>query len=80
MIKINKADPNEWQCGEEEYLLQMKIILTVFRNIFMIKTNESEIKSNEKLKKKLFWILLHNQEVEINKLVFDVFTVLSKYL
>lgn len=55
-------------------------MLTIFRNLSMIKANENEIWKNEKLKKKLFFILLKNNEEEVNKLVFDVFGVLSKFL
>ena len=46
----------------------------------MIKSNENEIWKNEKLKKKLFTLLLHNNDAEINKLTLDVFGILSKFL
>lgn len=46
----------------------------------MIKSNETEMWKNEKLKKKLFQMLLRNNDSEINKLVFEIFGVLSKFL
>lgn len=75
-----KESANAWEIGDGEYVLQMKILLTIFRNLFMIKANEGEIQKNEKFKKKLFQLLLHNNDPEINRLVFDVFIILSKFL
>lgn len=77
--EVDGLDPEEHAIGVSELLEQLKICLTIIRNFAMVKTNEAFLAKENKLKAVFVDLLLYNNESEVNKLMLEVFAVLSKY-
>lgn len=63
-----------------ELLEQLKMILMVFRNLLFIKANETFVCKNNQLIEIFYDCFLFNNDHEINKLMLEIFSVLSRYI
>lgn len=77
--EVEGLDVEEHAVGSSELLEQLKICLTIIRNFSMVKTNEAFLAKENRLKTVFVDLLLFNNESEVNRLVLEIFAVLSKY-
>lgn len=77
--EIEGLDPEEYTISTSELLEQLKICLTIIRNFAMVKNNEAFLAKENKLKAVFVDLLLYNNESEINKLMLEIFAIISKY-
>lgn len=68
-----------YSLSNEEIVEQFKIILTIFRNFALIKTNEVFLIKDIQLKSAFIDVIIGNNDYEINKLSLEIFSVLAKY-
>lgn len=68
-----------YSLSNEEIVEQFKIILTIFRNFALIKTNEVFLIKDTQLKSAFIDVIIGNNDYEINKLSLEIFSVLAKY-
>lgn len=80
LIDVIDFDYNEQSLNKSELLEQFKIILTILRNLIFIPENENVFVNDKKIMKYFFEISISNNNFEINKLVMEIFGVLSKYI
>jgi hypothetical protein len=63
-----------------EMLEQIKIILMIFRNLLLIKANETFVCKNNHLIDLFYDCFLYNNDNEVNRLMLEIFSVLSRYI
>lgn len=63
-----------------EHIEQLRIVLTIFRNLIFIKVNELFMSKYPKLVKLFYRCFLDNNDAEINRLCLEIFSVLSRYV
>lgn len=63
-----------------ELLEQLKIILSIFRNLIFIKVNETFMNKEVKLIKLFYKCHLNSNDAEIAKSTLEIFSVLSRYI
>ena len=77
-LDIQKEEQNELQMTDSSVIEQIKISLTIIRNLVGSTFNEKIVFNEKNLMEILYKLLLYNNDFEIDKLVLENFSVLSR--
>ena len=78
--KIEQEEDRSVKLLDISVITQVKIMLTILRNLLNSGFNEKVIINEKTLMNMLYHLLLRNNDGEIDKLTMEIFSVLSRYL